>query len=189
MTDPRWPDARLVEVVRAIARPEVVVQLRDRTERSDESLLPLAEALREATARGGAKLVVNRRLALARRVSADGLHAPAGELHRAASFAWRSAPSHDDDEVRAALAAGATAVLVSPIFATPDKAPPRGVRALRAARALAPRATLVALGGVDASNATECYEAGATGVAVVRALLDAPDPAGVASALLVRSRA
>jgi thiamine-phosphate pyrophosphorylase len=77
-------------------------------------------------------------------------------------------------------------VLVSPIFDTPGKVP-RGVEALRTARAMRPDVSLFALGGINAANAMTCYRAGATGVAVMRALLDAADPAAVARALLVRS--
>ena len=63
-------------------------------------------------------------------------------------------------------------------------APPRGVTALARARALAgPYTKVLALGGIDASSAPLCREAGAGGVAVIRALLLAPDPARVAVAL------
>ena len=40
-----------------------------------------------------------------------------------------------------------------------------------------------ALGGVDSSNATACIEAGARGVACIRWVLGAPDPAAAAIAL------
>jgi len=43
--------------------------------------------------------------------------------------------------------------------------------------------TLVALGGVDATNARPCREAGADAVAVIRAVFEARDPAAVARAL------
>ena len=42
---------------------------------------------------------------------------------------------------------------------------------------------MYALGGVDADNARACAEAGADGVAVVRALLASPEPARVARAM------
>jgi thiamine-phosphate pyrophosphorylase len=172
-------------VVRAVAAPDFAVQLRDRTERSDDSLFALASELRSVSAH----FVVNRRLALARRVGADGFHAPAGELGGARDFAWRSAPAHSDEDVPLARHAGATAVFVSPIFDTPNKGAARGVAALARARALLPRAVrVIALGGIDATNASACYEAGADDVAVMRALLDAPDPAAIAKCL-VRSRA
>jgi thiamine-phosphate pyrophosphorylase len=184
VTDPRYGARRIVEVVRAAAAvPGFAVQLRDHGDSTDDELAPLAAELRAITAAHGALLIVNRRLALARRVAADGFHAPASELAAAAGFPWRSAPAHTDDELVRALGAGATAVLVSPIFETPGKGPPRGVGALRAARHEAPGATLVALGGVDETNAPLCRAAGADAVAVIRALLDAPDPARTAKCL------
>jgi thiamine-phosphate pyrophosphorylase len=91
---------------------------------------------------------------------------------------------HHDAEITAALALGATAALVSPIFDTPGKGPARGVSALARARALAPGLHLYALGGVTPANARACISAGATGVAVIRALLDAPSPAENWRALL-----
>lgn len=178
VTDPRWSDERIAQVVRAASSlPGFCVQLRDRSARPDDALFPLASELRKITASTGSLFVVNRRIALARRVAADGIHAPATELDAATEFSWRSAPAHSDEELQNARTAGASAALVSPIFASPGKAPSRGLDALRSARALAPDMTLVALGGIDASNAAACFDAGADAIAVIRALLDAPDPA------------
>ena len=113
---------------------------------------------------------------------ADGFHGPREALGEASDFAWRSSPAHDDEDVRRAARAGATAVFVSPIFESPGKAA-RGVEAIRRARELAPALILVALGGIDEESAPACRAAGADGVAVVRALLDAPDPERVARSL------
>jgi len=180
ITDPRYGDARIVSVARACAHlAGFAVQLRDRTDRTDDELMPLAMELR-AIAK---TLVVNRRFELARRVRADGVHAPAAELDRARDFDLRSAPVHTDDDLQHATIA--TCLVVSPIFEVPGKGPPRGVAAIRAARALEPNKIIVALGGIDARNARAARDAGADGVAVMRALLDAKDPAEVAQRLLV----
>jgi len=185
VTDPRYGPERILAVVRAAAYavPGICVQLRDRTEASDDDLAPLATELRGVTRAAGATLVVNRRFDLARRVGADGVHAPAADLAAASDFAWRSAPAHTSDELQNAQIAGATGVLVSPIFDTPGKPPARGVSVLRAAHLRAPDLSLVALGGVDASNARLCREAGADAVAVVRAVFEAADPADAAKCL------
>jgi thiamine-phosphate pyrophosphorylase len=80
-------------------------------------------------------------------------------------------------------------VLVSPVF---DSTPPglsgaskegRGLAAIGSARALAGRLLVYALGGVDGRNARTCRQAGADGVAVVRALLASPSPARAARAI------
>ena len=95
-----------------------------------------------------------------------------------------SVPVHDADEVRLAVLRRADAALVSPIFETPAKGAPRGLDAIREARALAPDLFLYALGGVDESNARSCIDAGANGVAVIRALSSAADPEAATVALL-----
>jgi thiamine-phosphate pyrophosphorylase len=191
VTDASYDDAALVACAAAASAalgPAFAVQLRDKV-RPDPDLVPLAVALRRATAAAGALFFVNGRPDLARSVGADGVHAGAGgppiaALRAAWPQALLTAPSHSDDELRAALAAGADGALVSPLFVTPGKGPPRGVEALGAARALAgPDVPLFGLGGVSRANAAGLGRAGATGVAVVRALLAAKNPAEEALAL------
>jgi thiamine-phosphate pyrophosphorylase len=118
--------------------------------------------------------------------------------------AWVSVAAHSDDAVTAAVKHGADAALVSPIFPTAppvfrsetrvrvaraSDAPgarektPRGVDALRSARAVAKDALrLYALGGVNEVNTRACLDAGADGVAVIRALLASESPEGAARA-------
>lgn len=177
ITDPRYGDARILEVARACAQIDgFALQLRDRTTRSDDDLLPLARDLRAVVP----TLIINRRVELARRVRADGIH---GE-DLPADFEWRSAPAHDPQQLQNARKSGANAALVSPIFASHGKEAPRGVGALREARALAPEMTLVALGGIDETNARACRQAGADAVAVIRAIFDASDPTALAARLM-----
>jgi thiamine-phosphate pyrophosphorylase len=71
--------------------------------------------------------------------------------------------------------AGAAYVGAGPVWATPSKPdaePPIGLGGL-AQIAEAVSIPVVAIGGVDASNAAECIAAGAAGVAVIRAARDA----------------
>ncbi|MBX3211781.1 MAG: thiamine phosphate synthase [Labilithrix sp.] len=221
ITDPRWPLARIEEVIEvagaALAPGAFAVQLRDKAA-SRADLARSARALRAVTARVGARLVVNaptiEALDIAADAGADGAHVPcladriAGARERLGAAAWISTPAHTDDGVRVARSAGATMVLVSPIFASPGKGAPRGVDALTRARACASAGVTVAfagaltaspagaataapadalvvlaLGGVDASRVAACADAGAHGVAVIRALLDAEDAASTARAL------
>lgn len=180
-------DERVLAVAEALCASVdlVAIQLRDRL-RSDEDLRPLAEHLREITARHGASLLVNRRVALARSIGADGVHVGRSSLrHVRAAWpsVWLSAPTHSDDDVREACAAGANAVLVSPIFSTPDKGEPRGLGAVRSACTIAGETMVVALGGIGVHDARPCFDAGADAVAVIRALQYAYDPAAVARAL------
>ena len=79
------------------------------------------------------------------------------------------------EEAQAGEASGAAYVGAGPVWATPSKPdadPPIGIEGL-AAICRAVSIPVVAIGGVDASNARACLDAGASGVAVVRAASDA----------------
>ena len=73
---------------------------------------------------------------------------------------------------------------LSPMFASPRKGEPLGVARFRTLRASVPSMHVLALGGIDASNAAIAREAGADGVAVIRAVLAAPDPEDAVRRLL-----
>ena len=79
------------------------------------------------------------------------------------------------EEAQAGQSAGAAYIGAGPVWATPSKPdadPPIGLEGL-AAICRAVSIPVVAIGGVDASNARDCLDAGAAGVAVVRAASDA----------------
>ena len=76
--------------------------------------------------------------------------------------------------------------MLGPIFATPSKAAfgaPLGLDALAAATARGAR-PLIAIGGITPTATPDLRAAGAYGVAVIRAVLDAEDPGAVAGALV-----
>ena len=199
VTDPVFGDDAIIRCVEAVAGelPSgwLAVQLRDK-QRALVSLRVFASRLRLVTRAVGAMLVINGDPRLARDVGADGVHLgrDAGTVKEARDLlgprAWVSVSAHSDVAVRRGAAEGADGVLVSPVF--PSRPPSvlapskegRGLDALRAAREVAAgRIAVYALGGVDADNARACVEAGADGVAVVRALLASPEPARVARAI------
>jgi thiamine-phosphate pyrophosphorylase len=77
-------------------------------------------------------------------------------------------------EAAVAEYAGASYLGAGPIWATPSKPdapPPIGVDGLRDV-CLSVSIPVVAIGGIDASNAAACIAAGAAGVAVIRAVED-----------------
>jgi thiamine-phosphate pyrophosphorylase len=79
------------------------------------------------------------------------------------------------EEARAGQELGASYVGAGPIWPTPTKPdadPPIGLDGL-AEICDAVSIPVVAIGGIDAANAAECIEAGAAGVAVVRAASNA----------------
>jgi thiamine-phosphate pyrophosphorylase len=75
-------------------------------------------------------------------------------------------------EAAVAEFAGATYVGAGPVWATPtktDAGEPIGLDGLRDV-CLSVSVPVVAIGGIDASNAADCIHAGAAGVAVIRAV-------------------
>jgi thiamine-phosphate pyrophosphorylase len=102
------------------------------------------------------------------------------EAWRAAGAAPFSVSTHTVDEARAARAAGAAWVLLSPIWRSPSKPgdtrPPLGVGVLGAVDGA------VALGGVDAARVGACRAAGAAGVAGMGGLFGAPNVGAAVSA-------
>jgi thiamine-phosphate pyrophosphorylase len=210
ITDPHFGEDFIAERVKRIAEAlppgALAVQLRDER-RCAPSLRMFASRLRRLTRSVGALLVLNADPRLARDVGADGLHLGKGVtgVWDGASVAdvrsvlgpraWVSVPAHSDDDVREALREGASAVLVSPIFATrpaglaasgADAAekPARGLQALRSARACAGTSLhIYALGGIRADNARHCAAAGADGAALIRGLLQCSDPIREARAI------
>jgi thiamine-phosphate pyrophosphorylase len=198
ITDPSFSPAHTDRVIAAVAaavpRGAFAVQLRDK-QATPEAFRARALVLRELTRSLGVELFVNGSAEVARDVGADGVHVPGGssiaEARRILGAEGHvSAAAHDDDDVRRALAEGADAVLVSPVFPTPGKGAPRGLGAIASACAIAAASesqrplAVFALGGIDGENAKLCFEAGAWGVALIRALLAAADPAVVAMAIL-----
>ncbi|HEV3032655.1 MAG TPA: thiamine phosphate synthase, partial [Polyangia bacterium] len=72
-----------------------------------------------------------------------------------------------------------------PVWDTPSKRPygaPTGVEALRDAAGVG--VPLLALGGITAARVPACLQAGASGVACIRAVLEAPDPGTAVQGLL-----
>jgi len=177
---------RAAAALPAAARAALAVQLRD-PELPGRALCALGEALRRETRALGASLVINDRLDLALALEADGVHLGRRSVRVAdaralvGERAWVSVACHAVDEVLAAADAGASAAVLSPIFASPGKGAPLGLEALaQARRALDARGhagvQVIALGGLDAARAPACFAKGASGIAAIRgdlvALLD-----------------
>lgn len=200
VTDDELSADRIVAVVEAAcAAGRIVVQLRARN-RDGRELFDLAQRLRRASAANDSLLVVNDRLDIALAVRADGVQLPASGiparvaralLDRRAGSADRlriGLSVHSVEEIRA-NAAHVDYFQFGPVFATPSKlayGPPQGVAALAEAISAATDAQrpLVAVGGIDATNAFTPIGAGAAGVAVIRAVMRASDPGAATRALL-----
>ena len=167
----------------AIAGGADVIQLRDKTSPTRE-LLRVARELRRITRAGGALFIVNDRLDVALAAEADGVHV--GQDDMPADLTRRLVGSdmlvgvscRDVLEARQALAAGADYLGVGAIFATPTKADigeATGVEVIAAIRREV-GLPIVAIGGINATNAARVIAAGADGIAVVSAVYGQPDP-------------
>ena len=147
--------------------------------------------LRELTREAGAFFVVNGDIDAARTLEADGIHLPskgpsAGELHPQMPDFLVGMSCHDRQEV--ARAQGADWIFLSPVFPVPSKdVRPLGIAGFAdlAAQSSSPA---YALGGVDASNAAACIDAGAEGIAAIRSLWG-PGGEELIRALLTHERA
>ncbi|MCX7963225.1 MAG: thiamine phosphate synthase [Candidatus Hydrogenedentota bacterium] len=87
--------------------------------------------------------------------------------------------AHEIAEAQQVAQEGAHYVTLSPIYDTPSKRgilEPRGPAWLELARRSLGEFPIVALGGIDGTNAREVVRAGADGIAVIRAIMAAPDP-------------
>jgi thiamine-phosphate pyrophosphorylase len=194
VTDAACGEGReLVEVVRAaLSGGAPAVQLRAKHE-STREMVELALRLGEETRRAGALLFVNDRLDVALAAGADGVHLgdddlplPAARRLAPAEFLVGRSVASPDEAVRA-VREGADYLGVGPVFATLSKADAGeaiGAEGVRAVSAAAGGVPVVGIGGIDAGNAGEVAEAGGAGVAVIRALMLAPDPGAAAAALL-----
>jgi thiamine-phosphate pyrophosphorylase len=157
-------------------------------------LLQLADQLKALAAASGTRLLIHDRLDVARLAGAHGLHLPSHGLPVAAAradlgAAWLVGRStHTPAEAAAALSDGADYVFLGNIWETathPSRAPLGPAAITTAVTAVTAPSAVIAIGGVTPDRAAQARAAGAHGVAAVRALWDAADPAAAARALLL----
>ena len=194
-------DRRLCEedpasvIERALQGGPAAIQLRENDLPSGE-LLKLAGRLRRITREAAAPLIVNHRPDIAIAVGADGVH-----------LGWRSlavrdvrklagnrlivgVSCHDAESLRRAEADGADYAVLGPVYPTPSKAglvEPLGPAGLRKCVEQT-ELPVIAIGGITPGNAGEAFACGATGVAAIRSLLTASDPATAVRRMLSASR-
>lgn len=142
-------------------------------------LLALAIAIRQQLADSGSRLVVNERLDIALAGGADGVHLPESScppdaIAKAASGLVVGRSVHSEGAAVDAWKAGVDYLVFGPVFATPSKAsfgPPQGLDALSSLCSATPL-PVYAVGGLTPANAFACIEAGAHGIAALRAFSD-----------------
>ena len=185
------PSPRLETTVAAALEAGLrLVQYRAK-EVDDSRRFAEASALRQLCARHGALFLVNDRVDLALAVDADGVHLGQADLPPALArrllgrerLIGRS--TNRLEHLHQAVADGCDYVGVGPVHATPTKPgrEPVGLAYVAAAAAQSP-IPCFAIGGIDSTNLAAVLAAGAAGVAVVRAITAAEDPAAATLQLL-----
>ncbi|WP_412030240.1 thiamine phosphate synthase [Deinococcus yunweiensis] len=185
------PDAEfLARIAAALDGGVDTLQLRGKDVEARASIA-LGEQVAALARDRGVPLFINDRVDVAVACGADGVHLGQGDLPPA--WARTLAPglllglsTHAPAQAVAALRQRPAYLAAGPVYATPTK-PGRaaaGVTYLREVAALAPDIPWYAIGGIDAMTVGEVVAAGASRIAVVRAVLDAPDPARAAATLL-----
>jgi thiamine-phosphate diphosphorylase len=180
---PDLPD--LVSALASVKDDRLAFHARGRT-LSGLALWELADRL---SARPPVRLFVNDRLDVAIAARATGVQlgseslSPA-EARRLDADWWIGRSVHSLEEARSAQSEGADYLLAGPVFETASHpgAPPLGVERLEEIVGLG--SPVIAIGGVSPGRAAILKQAGVYGVAAIRALWDAPEPAAAARHLL-----
>ncbi|MBF2022653.1 MAG: thiamine phosphate synthase [Hydrococcus sp. C42_A2020_068] len=178
------PSEQLFSIVEAALKGGLtLVQYRDKNT-DDIIRLANAQKLRQLCRDYGALLIINDRVDLALAVDADGVHLGQQDLPIAVArqilgpqrIIGRS--TTNPQEMEQAIAQGADYIGVGPVYETPTKAgkAAAGLEYVRHAVKHAP-IPWFAIGGIDLSNVKDVIDAGAERVAVVRAIMQAEDPA------------
>jgi thiamine-phosphate pyrophosphorylase len=160
-----------------------LVQVREK-ELSNHDLLAVLHEAREVTRRLQVPLVVNDRPDLAALCNADFVHVGQDDMPVAEARSFGVGVGLSTHAEREIDAADADYIGVGPVYETPTKEgrPAVGLRLVRYAAEHA-RVPWFAIGGIDAANVRDVVAAGATRIAVVRAIGDARDPEQAARAL------
>lgn len=192
ITDAKLSQGRShLEVARAaIEGGASIIQFRDK-EMTTRQLVETARKIKELTEETDIPLIINDRLDVALAVDADGVHV--GQDDMPTTLARQligpnkimGVSASTVEEALQAEREGADYVSASPVFTTPtkpDAPPPTGLEGLRAI-VEAVNLPVIAIGGINERNVREVIEAGAHGVAVISAVVSAPDIAAAARRL------
>ncbi len=153
---------------------------------SDGEYLRLGLKIREISRHYGRGFVINNRLDLALAVDADAVHVGQEDMpievirsilekHESSMLIGKS--THSLEQARAAEEEKVDYIGVGPIFSTPTKPDyqPVGLELIMQVRRKV-KIPFVAIGGIHMKNLTQVIAAGATSVAVVRAIFSSANP-------------
>jgi thiamine-phosphate pyrophosphorylase len=183
-TTPESPEFRqiLEQVSAAVAAGLELIQLREKR-LTARVLFELSEQSVALTRGSATRLLVNDRADVAAAAGANGVHLTTQSIDAATirrTFGKDfliGVSTHSHAEAEVAKEGGADFVVFGPVFATLSKenyGPPTGLGKLEGVAKQLAAFPVLALGGVDATNARECLQAGAVGIAGI-SLFEEPD--------------
>lgn len=190
ITDDAVAGFRAVDQVRvAIDAGATVVQYRNKSFTLND--FDEADAVRRMCGERGVPFIVNDNVLLAKALGADGVHV--GQADASPRLARRIMGGHavvgvsvsSIAELARTELAFCDYIGTGPTFPTGTKADAKAVHGLAGLRDIVNRSPLpaVAIGGIDAGNAMNCFAHGAVGVAVISCITRAANPAEAAAAL------
>jgi len=193
LTDREWSLGRdtLTVATAALDGGATVIQLRDK-KATTRTLVEEGQALRALTRERGALLIINDRIDVALAIDADGAHVGQEDDMPVALARKLLGPDRilgvsagNLEEAHVAVAGGADYLGVGPIYATHTKANAGEPVGLSLITELANRYStrLIAIGSIKADNAAAVIQAGAMGIAVIRAVVSAEDIVAATRAL------
>ena len=172
-----------------------IVQLRAKALETSE-FLDLATRMAAALKKRSVPLIINDRVDIAMACGADGVHLGQDDMpiDKARRLLGRSMiigiSVNTLKEAREAERLGADYIGLGPVYATATKDTELPVLGLESIRRIQEKIgiPIIAIGGINAGNAAEVMKAGAAGIAVVSAILGAPDARKAASELKKKVR-
>jgi len=157
-----------------------LVQIREKNSTA-KALYALTEAASRITRESSTRLLVNDRADIAAGAGADGVHLRTNSLTPSVvrqTFGEQfliGASTHSLSEASMARDQGANFVVLGPVFDTSSKqqyGQPLGLEQLRRVACELSPFPVLALGGINSSNAANCIRAGASGIAAISMLND-----------------
>ena len=169
--------------------PGVALHLRGR-QLTGRELHSRAVACRRVADVSGSLVMINDRVDVALAAGCGGVQAgarslPVEDIRRLADGRLLIGGSvHSREEALAVVENGADFILAGTLYSTPSHpdVAPAGAARVRALAALG--MPVIGIGGITATRVSEVVAAGAHGVAVIRAVWDAPNPTAAAAVLL-----
>ena len=170
------------QVKRLIAGGATFIQLREKSNSVRAFCTDAAEAISIARS-AGASVIINDRVDVALALGADGVHLGQTDMPVASARkllgddAIIGFSTHNLEQVKAALDLPINYLAFGPIFPTQSKRNPdpvAGLDTLGIIKSLNRHLPVVAIGGIDKSNVTRVWSAGADSAAIISAIVAEP---------------